>query len=421
MRLAIREVASILSGIAMAAVLCLSAAKLQGKDKSLTKDDVLNLLTGDVPPERVASVARDRGVAFEMTRATEKQFRDAGADEELLKVLRELAPKPLAPPAKPPESRPPSAGPPVLMIEAMPGGAQVYLDDEPIGTTSPKGVLKYTRLAPGSHRVRLSLAGYEDHEETVQLVAGETAQVSTTLQAATAPAAPPPVGGSEPQATQNANPGYLGILPVASQPTGARGVVISGADPGGPADRAGIQVYDTVLRIGGQPVRTPQELQAAVARHQAGEVVEVTWLHANQTITRSIQLTARPSGSVPATTANPSSVPATPSMPASMPGVVFFSVMHDHGSGGTNYCVGVMAIGNGVIQYRSTTGIHSFIIPLNEVKEAKRNGVYLVAMGGFHIRLQKGTNYNFVAITPYGQYQPPDMILTAIDRATGQR
>jgi hypothetical protein len=317
MRLAIREVASILSGIAMAAVLCLPAAKLQGKDKPLTKDDVLNLLTGDVPPERVASVARGRGVAFEMTRATEKEFRDAGADEELLKVLRELAPKPVAPPAKPPESRLPSAGLPVLMIEATPGGAQVYLDDEPIGTTSPKGVLKYTRLAPGSHRVRLSLAGYDDHEETVQLVAGETAQVSTTLQAATAPAAPPPV-------------------------------------------------------------------------------------------------TARPSGSVPATT-------ATPSMPASTPGVVFFSVMHDHGSGGTNYCVGVMAIGNGVIQYQSTTGIHSFAIPLSDVKEAKRNGVYLVAMGGFHIRLQKGTNFNFVAITPYGQYQPPDTILTAIDRATGQR
>jgi len=96
-------------------------------------------------------------------------------------------------------------------------------------------------------------------------------------------------------------------------------------------------------------------------------------------------------------------------------------VMHDHGSNGTNYCVGIMAIGNGTIQYRSTTGIHSFVIPLNEVREAKRNGVYLVAMGGFHIRLQKGTNYNFVAITPYGQYQPPDMILTAIDRATGQR
>ena len=64
--------------------------------------------------------------------------------------------------------------------------------------------------------------------------------------------------------------------------------------------------------------------------------------------------------------------------------------------------------------------MHTFEIPLNSVKEAKRNAVYLVALGAFHIRLKKGANYNFLAINRQGLYQPPDPILTAIENAMGR-
>jgi hypothetical protein len=101
-------------------------------------------------------------------------------------------------------------------------------------------------------------------------------------------------------------------------------------------------------------------------------------------------------------------------------GFVSFTVAHDHGKSGQDYCVGVMSIGNGLIHYKSTNGVHTFEIPLDAVREARKNAVYLMAIGAFHIRLKKGTNYNFVVLNQQGQYQPPDPILTAIDNAMGR-
>jgi hypothetical protein len=95
-------------------------------------------------------------------------------------------------------------------------------------------------------------------------------------------------------------------------------------------------------------------------------------------------------------------------------------VAHDHGQSGQNYCVGVMAIGNGMIYYKSNNGVHAFEIPSNTVKEAKRNAVYLVGLGAFHIRVGKNTNYNFVVLNQQNQYQSPDPILTAINQAMGR-
>jgi hypothetical protein len=79
----------------------------------------------------------------------------AGATDELLSLLRRLAPKTAT-----------------LLIESSPGGAHVYVDDEPWGTTSTEGRLKLTTLSPGQHRVRLSLDGYKDDSRDVALAAG---------------------------------------------------------------------------------------------------------------------------------------------------------------------------------------------------------------------------------------------------------
>ena len=76
-----------------------------------------------------------------------------------------------------------------------------------------------------------------------------------------------------------------------------------------------------------------------------------------------------------------------------------------------------MTIGKGMIEYRSSNGVHSFDFPLDTVKEAKKNAVYLVVYGAFHIRLKRGTNFNFIVLNAAGQYQPPDTLLQAIDGA----
>ncbi len=182
-----------------------------------------------------------------------------------------------------------SSGPPILLIEATPGDARVYIDDETVGTTSPEGRLKITTLSPGAHRVRLAHRSFQDHEETVRLISGETTLVASNLQAPAATVTNPP-------ATVSVALGYLGVRPVEHQPAGSRGVVILNTAPGGPADRAGLKPNDTILSIGGQRIRTPQDLQAAMAGYQAGETVEVTWSSGNSVVTRSIRLSARVAG-----------------------------------------------------------------------------------------------------------------------------
>jgi hypothetical protein len=56
---------------------------------------------------------------------------------------------------------------------------------------------------------------------------------------------------------------------------------------------------------------------------------------------------------------------------------------------------------------------------LSGVREARRNAVYLSALGAFHIRLKTGGNYNFVLLNATGQIQPPDAVLFAIGQALG--
>src|SRR5271166_6274185 len=56
----------------------------------LSMDDVVKLLAGDVSSKRVGSLALSRGINFQVTDQAEAELRHAGADEELLQLLRKL-------------------------------------------------------------------------------------------------------------------------------------------------------------------------------------------------------------------------------------------------------------------------------------------------------------------------------------------
>jgi hypothetical protein len=68
-----------------------------------------------------------------------------------------------------------------VQVEAQPGGAEFYVDDQFKGTTSREGRLAVTDLAPGEHRLRLSRKGYQEWSRTVTLTAGETRTVEVQL------------------------------------------------------------------------------------------------------------------------------------------------------------------------------------------------------------------------------------------------
>lgn len=289
----------------------------QNTAKKLTKQDVIDLLTGDVPSDQVASEARKAGISFRVTAAVANEIKAAGGTDELISVLRSLAPHPAAtPPSAPPSVAP--AGSAGLLIVSTPGLGEVYVDDEPMGTASSEGRLKLTRLAPGTHTVRIALGGYKDYERSVTIAGGGLTQITATLQPVETPVISAPVEAPSPQ-------------------TG------------------------TVL----QP-----------------------------------------------------SPPAPMNLPGNTSAV--FYVAHDHGQGGTNYCVGLLSIMNGVIYYKANNGIHTFEIPLNSIKEVRKNNVYLVGYRAFHIRTKKNSTFNFVALNQQGLPEPPDAVLTAIDTAMGR-
>jgi len=90
-------------------------------------------------------------------------------------------------PAPGPSGTPAPAEVASLLVYSDPAGAAVYLDDEPLGATDPgSGRLVKSGVAPGTHRLRLTLAGHLDVAQNVDV--GNSGP--TTVRAALLPTAP---------------------------------------------------------------------------------------------------------------------------------------------------------------------------------------------------------------------------------------
>ena len=182
----------ILSCLFLSVALLALPGQDQQKREPLTEGGIIRLLQGGVTTERVGALARLYGVTFQMTAAVERDLRAAGATDELLQTLHEVALKSVPPAPAPPQPAP--AAPTLLVIQTQPGEAQVYVDDIFSGKTSSEGVLKIPNLAPGGHHLRLTLEGHEDFEQHLDLPAGETTRYTFVLAAAKPPAPAPPPG-----------------------------------------------------------------------------------------------------------------------------------------------------------------------------------------------------------------------------------
>jgi len=67
-----------------------------------------------------------------------------------------------------------------VVVESSPN-AEVYLDDEFKGRTSPEGELKIEDLKPGAHTLRVSLPPKKTFEQNLDLAAGGTSKIVATL------------------------------------------------------------------------------------------------------------------------------------------------------------------------------------------------------------------------------------------------
>ena len=81
---------ALLLALIAATALIPSNGTAQKATKKLTVQDVIDLLTGDVPSDQVAQEAEKAGISFQVTPSVAKQIRDAGGTDDLIRVLRSL-------------------------------------------------------------------------------------------------------------------------------------------------------------------------------------------------------------------------------------------------------------------------------------------------------------------------------------------
>jgi hypothetical protein len=152
--------------LVMLAAIAVAVPVAAEKGKPLSVQDVMELLKGSVPSSEIAHVVEENGVSFRMIDELENQFRQAGATDELIDAMKKAS--------KPKETAPPAAATGTLKIQSQPGEAQVYVNDEPKGMTSPGGELRLSGMAPGTYRLRVVLGGYKIWENPITVTAGET-------------------------------------------------------------------------------------------------------------------------------------------------------------------------------------------------------------------------------------------------------
>ena len=160
--------------LVMLATIAVAGPMAAQKGKPLAVKDVMELLNGSVPSSEIARVVAENGISFRMSDELESQFRAAGATDELIEALKKAS--------KPEETTPPTPATGTLKIQTQPGEAQVYVNDEPKGLTSPEGELRLSGMAPGTYRLRVALAGYKTWENSITVTAGETVTPFVTLE-----------------------------------------------------------------------------------------------------------------------------------------------------------------------------------------------------------------------------------------------
>jgi hypothetical protein len=129
------------------------------------------------------------------------------------------------------------------------------------------------------------------------LAAVATLALRTARAAAGAPAryqvvrAPPPKGG-ETGREERGYGAYLGAIPdFAERPE--PGVLLTGVRPGSPAEGAGIQAGDVLVRVGATRIHDLQDLAYALRAHRPGDEVEVEWTRAGATLHAKLTLRER--------------------------------------------------------------------------------------------------------------------------------
>jgi WD40 repeat protein len=70
---------------------------------------------------------------------------------------------------------------PAIVIQGTPPGTQIFVDDHWVASTSPTGQAGVSTLAAGQHHLRLSVNGYRDFDQEVNVQTGKTSTINAKL------------------------------------------------------------------------------------------------------------------------------------------------------------------------------------------------------------------------------------------------
>jgi putative serine protease PepD len=87
---------------------------------------------------------------------------------------------------------------------------------------------------------------------------------------------------------------YLGVETSAALPTGPEGAEIQNIVPGGPAEKAKLRTGDVITKIGGQEVKDPSDVSAAISGKAPGDEVDVVVERDGLTQQITVKLGTRP-------------------------------------------------------------------------------------------------------------------------------
>jgi WD40 repeat protein len=82
---------------------------------------------------------------------------------------------------------------PALVVQRLPTGIQLFVDDQLLATTDASGQASIPALVAGQHHLRLTGSGYRDYDQAIDVQAGKTLAIAPKLEARDAPVLNAPV------------------------------------------------------------------------------------------------------------------------------------------------------------------------------------------------------------------------------------
>lgn len=189
-----------------------------------------------------------------------------------------------------------------VTINSTPTGAEISVDENYVGN-APSTIT----LSPGKHRISVHKQGFETWEREIN-VSGGTVNITAELAVVTAssntpqpvkkndvaPPAPPPVRSqprteSSPPLASEISTGWIGVT--VKDESGK--ILISSVERQSPAERAELQVGDSIQLLNGETVKSARDFERAIRRATPGSQVRIGYTRTFWMVTATVSVGKR--------------------------------------------------------------------------------------------------------------------------------